>query len=714
MALPLIPPEAYASISPLQGFDQPALLANELQDALESVKEKRSPDYFQNIQKEFLTHAFMLLMDHEKQADLADIHAFASSNDVRKAILGGCSSQESKRAVLYFEQEFGCLSSQDQADLLRGLASQLALLSDTAVRRAFCPTRPGAHRPLESWLECLAEKPGIVVFSCPPALYTQGLSRILALLTLRSFQQAMTRRSDASFTGNRRRLVTLFADEAHAVFNKSLASFLAVSRQAKVMSVLGTQNITQVPADYRDELTSGCRTRVILGKQRTKRRGRFQNSLGAVVNAVEAVSFSQGHRGGTSGASRPVTTRSHSYSLRERPRFNTTTLGQIPLGQGIAHVFDGERLLPSCRVETDGILPPAILPFGSGHASHCCVQKWRLPHLQTKVAHRKTQMPDMQEDADDPRGGRLFGRKTGPGPDENERLQGRWWRLITEYLILRAEGGTATQGEFAQTHDVNLRTFQAHLRQSGPSAAAQLGLDVSRVVHPKKSRRVQLTERDLAMLSRLGHDRVHDLPFVASLHFQTAQHPTRSAMARLRELEEAGYVQITGFRIPLISLSKKGARAVGAKVKPVHPRHLRHHLATLRAIEAFRKELATAGGTFADRETPSGQRSGYLLEFHVQAEDRRGGARTTSGVRYDASPDAVVFAKIPGDQPGNFHVQRVAIEYFTRAYSDAQIRTKATFMQTFDAVYQVADTKSTATRVAFLTKSPCAVQRRMF
>ncbi len=214
-------------------------------------------------------------------------------------------------------------------------------------------------------------------------------------------------------------------------------------------------------------------------------------------------------------------------------------------------------------------------------------------------------------------------------------------------------------------------------------------------------------ERDLRILSRLGHDRVLDLPFVASLHFHNTQQPTKNAMARLRELEEAGYLHITHTRIPLVSLSIRGARAVGAKVKPVHPRHLRHHLATIRAIEAYRKELEAAGGSFVTRETSSGQRAGYLLEFHVQAEDRRGGKRTFAGMRYDASPDAIVFAQMPGMQ-----AQRVAIEYFTAAYSDAQIRSKATFMQNFDSVYQVADTKNTATRVTFLTKSPCIVQRR--
>ncbi len=349
--VPLIPAAAYASISPLQGFDQPALMANELQDALESVKDKRSPDYFQNIQKEFLMHAFALLLEHSPQTDLADVHAFVSSNDLRKSIVGTCSTSAAKRSAGYFEQEFSCFSAADQADLLRGLASQLALLSNSVVRRAFCPTRPGSHPPLETWHDCLVEKPRIVVFSLPPALYTPGLSRLLALLTLRSFQQAMTRRSDATFAGNRTRVVTLYADEAHAVFNRSLAQFLAVSRQARVINILATQGVTQIPRDFRDELLSGCRTRVLLAS--SDETGKmFQDSLGAVSDVVETVSFSESHRGTNRDTGGTAATRSHSYSMRERPRFSTTTLGHIPRGQGVAHLFNGASLAPSCRIET--------------------------------------------------------------------------------------------------------------------------------------------------------------------------------------------------------------------------------------------------------------------------------------------------------------------------------------------------------------------------
>jgi len=284
---------------------------------------------------------------------------------------------------------------------------------------------------------------------------------------------------------------------------------------------------------------------------------------------------------------------------------------------------------------------------------------------------------------------------------------------MSDYLAARAAGESLTQRHFAEANAVNVRTFQWHLQRSGAEVARHLGLKVESIAAEGAQRnvRVQLTDRDVAILTRLGHDRVHDLPFLASLWFSSSQQPTKSAMTRLRLLERAGYVNVLSERVPLVTLTSKGARKVGGTARPMHPRHRSHHLATLRAIEAYRRDLQAIGGRLVENPIASGQRAEYLLEYHVQSQERVG-TGTTAGTRYDTSPDAVVFAEVPDPISGELRTQCIALEYFTTAYSDAQIRSKASFLNTFDAVHQVADTEATARRVSAITGAPCLVQRR--
>jgi hypothetical protein len=230
------------------------------------------------------------------------------------------------------------------------------------VQSAFCPTRPSAHPALGSWQACLMERPGIVVFSCPPAVYTKGLSRLMALLFLKSFQQAMERRSDDAFPGNKKRPVVMFADEAHYVFNQGMASFLAVSREARAVNILATQNFGQIPPEYRAEMIGGCRTHLLLGSDADTAQ-EFEKSLGTITEIVKTVSFSEGQRpaANTGGAAAAAsTTRAEGYSERTRPRFDTHVLRHIPLGRGVAHVFDGVKLRLSCFIKT---VPWYRLPF---------------------------------------------------------------------------------------------------------------------------------------------------------------------------------------------------------------------------------------------------------------------------------------------------------------------------------------------------------------
>jgi hypothetical protein len=182
-------------------------------------------------------------------------------------------------------------------------------------------------------------------------------------------------------------------------------------------------------------------------------------------------------------------------------------------------------------------------------------------------------------------------------------------------------------------------------------------------------------------------------------------------MRRLISLQRAGYVTFSRGSTPLFALTPKGARRVGAPLpRRVHPRHLAHHLATLGAIEDYRARLNAIGGRLVPTQLPDGQVAEYQLEFHVQAFERAG-AGTQAGTEYNASPDAIVFAELPDPKTDELRLHRVALEYFTASYSDAQIASKAVFARQFDAVHQVADCVTTAARVAAITGAVCVPAR---
>jgi hypothetical protein len=358
---PLIPESQYVSFSPLQGHGDSDLTAIELQEALESTKEQRSPDYFQMVQTEFLKHALRLLTAGNARADLADLHSFASSDEVRKAVLNRNSEGDKRvqESAHYFQEAFGKLSAQDQAGLLRGLASQLSLLANEAMQRAFCTGRQGNSRQaLGSWSEELLAQPTIIVFSCPPSQYTKDLSRILGMLMLKSFQTAMSERSNKSFMGNTQRPVMLVADEAHAYLNKGLGDFLAVSRESRVTALLLTQALSQLGPVYRDMLMASCRSQITLEIDEGTAQ-HFEKSLGRVNEVQESVSFSESQRTSEPQSNRPGSAvdggsagTSKSYSVRSCPRFATSALRHMKPFSGVAHLFDGERQLPSCTFST--------------------------------------------------------------------------------------------------------------------------------------------------------------------------------------------------------------------------------------------------------------------------------------------------------------------------------------------------------------------------
>lgn len=367
----LIPEENYCTFNALSGWEHTDLLAIEFVDALESTKRRPSPDYFVDVQQEFLTHALRIITAScEGEVDLADVAAFASAPENRDAMIDGAQNAASEELVessIYFKEEFGQLDRQQQASLLRGLAAKLTLLTNQAVQAAFCPKRGVDKRQrFGGWADDILEKPGILVFSCPPAQYTDALSRLLGLLVLKSFQQAMLRRTDAGFRGNRKRPVIMVADEAHAFVNQRLGDFMSVSREARVSSWLLTQSTDQIPDHYRGTVLSNTRTRVLLqvsGETATL----MSRELGSVKEQKEQISFGESLQDAHDAVllerkvgQRKSVSANRAIVEKERPRWSPDAIQHLRPFRGVLHMFDGQTQHASELIMT---IPWYRLPF---------------------------------------------------------------------------------------------------------------------------------------------------------------------------------------------------------------------------------------------------------------------------------------------------------------------------------------------------------------
>jgi hypothetical protein len=205
---------------------------------------------------------------------------------------------------------------------------------------------------------------------------------------------------------------------------------------------------------------------------------------------------------------------------------------------------------------------------------------------------------------------------------------------------------------------------------------------------------VRLTERDVALLQGVAHDRAAPVDVIAMRLFGGDISATEK---RLHQLQRAQLVAIQANLGGVVTLTPRGARSCGVETpRRFHPRHLAHHLCTLRAIEGIRQSVASEGGRLVSLEGPRGEQLPYRLEVHVQGMERaeKSARGTERGQSYDAAPDAVVRIAWPDGR-----IETVAVEYFTAAYSGEQIADKAQLAHNYDRVIGVADTAATAERV---------------
>lgn len=289
------------------------------------------------------------------------------------------------------------------------------------------------------------------------------------------------------------------------------------------------------------------------------------------------------------------------------------------------------------------------------------------------------------------------------------RSRGEWEKIIREYLAQQDRYATA-KADYCKAAGVSLASFQKWLsamtvtkdgsRVWAPELAAHRAVETARarmgvVVKTWSAPHVmRLTAQDIAVLRSVAHDRAAPIDVIAIRHFGG---DLSAAQRRLEALESARLVAVRARDGGVVTLTARGANRCGVPTpKRFHPRHLTHHLCTLRAIEGIRQTVAAEGGRLIPLEGPRGEELPYRLEVHVQGMERseKSERGTVRGQQYDAAPDAVVRIAWPDGR-----VETVAVEYFTSAYSATQIEGKAQLAETYDRVIGVADKTSTADRV---------------
>ena len=218
------------------------------------------------------------------------------------------------------------------------------------------------------------------------------------------------------------------------------------------------------------------------------------------------------------------------------------------------------------------------------------------------------------------------------------------------------------------------------------------------------SANVLLTPRDIALLQYVGANKAAPLDVVAAKYF--AEHagvankdPAHACRRRMKALSDAGYValksipgQKAGQRTQAVTLTRKAADSLGApRPAKLHPKGRDHHMATLRAVEQLRTQLAKRGESIVS----------VMLEHALRSEVQRGRG-TQRGDTFDSFPDAVVIVRgANGDR-------RCALEYVTSKYTNQMIVEKADDFASYDETIWVADKISTTRRVEALTGQTCA------
>ena len=356
---PIIPTSRFLTWNPIGGTAPADLRASLLLDGLASTNDGPklggSAEYFENVEAEFLS-ATVQLHDQVKgagQATLLDIYKFAYSPKKRADIVE--SPKAHGTAQLYFRQRFAQMKPEDQGHLISGLTAKLSKLTSPSVKRTFCPKDGDGVRRFPGFLDLVVNRPGVIVFSVPEAIYSRELCRVLGIMFMRAFHTEVLRRSTTQFAesgGNTKRLVMNVVDECWAFMNKGVASFTAVSRQARACSVFLTQSLDQIPENYRATVEGNFRTKALLSVNDSVTLRRFEDLLGSHKEKIASTSTNASLQGvrhgvftpGVSGKDQGLS-QSTSYSEQVRPRFSQHEIQHLPRNRAVVHLYtkEGQR-----------------------------------------------------------------------------------------------------------------------------------------------------------------------------------------------------------------------------------------------------------------------------------------------------------------------------------------------------------------------------------
>ena len=354
---PIIPKDRFLKWNPIGGSAAGDLRSSALLDAMsatnDGAKQGGAHEYFENIEAEFLSMTVQLfdaLAPILGEVNLFDIWQFANDREKRRKFAGN-SAVKGTSMELYF-RTFEGLKEEDQDKRISGLKAKLSKLASQTVQSTFCP-KPDEPGLFPGFADLVMNRPGVVVFSVPSALYTPPLTRVLGILFMRAFHAEAERRSSDQFRlagNNSKRLILQVTDEAWAFMNKGVAQFTAVSREAKTCSLFLSQSLDQFAEAYRATSIGNFRSKILLSVNDPLTLKEFSNLFGEVKELTTSVSTSESlndvsHGVFTQSVGGKQQGMSSSTSVSERTvkRFTEGDIQHLPKRRAVLHLFDGDE-----------------------------------------------------------------------------------------------------------------------------------------------------------------------------------------------------------------------------------------------------------------------------------------------------------------------------------------------------------------------------------
>ena len=222
---------------------------------------------------------------------------------------------------------------------------------------------------------------------------------------------------------------------------------------------------------------------------------------------------------------------------------------------------------------------------------------------------------------------------------------------------------------------------------------------------------IVLTARDMDLLAFLALHRECTIEQLATRFFARNpysaapnRNPEKQCARRVAVLQRHGYLETSRIadgrrRRVVVRVAAKSDAPLDERAarRTVNPKERVHHVKTLDAVQRIEESVRCRGGRVVE----------FRVEAAIRVEAQRG-RRTRRGDSFDAFPDAVCTLAFP--TPHGERRERVAVEYVTSKYCDADIRAKHdSFAAEYDRTLWFADRPRTAARVKRLTGDTCSL-----